>query len=53
MVVINLGQRKDLSGGMHTEIENQLKETDQFFEELDFPAGTQVLQTLEAKIFMK
>ena len=46
-------KRKDLTGRKRTEIENRFKEAYQFFEELDFPKGIEILKALETKTFQK
>jgi hypothetical protein len=46
-------QRKNWTDRKRTEIENRFGEACQFFEELDFPAGAQLLKDLEAKILRK
>src|SRR5258708_8424375 len=53
LIMGHSSQRNNWTDRKRTEIENRFGEAYQFFEELHFPAGVQLLKDLEAKILRK
>jgi hypothetical protein len=53
LIIVGSSQRKNWTERKRTEVENRFGEAYQFFEELGFPAGVQILKDLEAKTVMK
>jgi len=53
LILGNCPQKKNWTERKRTEMENRFEEACQFFEDLNFPVGTQLLKELEAKTLRK